>query len=62
MTDKTTMDCPQCGEPAELFCEGVCEACCEQNQAALDDHNARYDWWQSLSARERDAQIRWATR
>lgn len=56
------LDCPQCGEPTELFCEGVCEPCCKANQAALDLHNAQYDRWQKMSAAERDREIRRAAR
>lgn len=50
--------CPQCGEPMALCCEGVCEACCEANQAALDEHHARFDWWERLTDRQRADEIR----
>jgi hypothetical protein len=59
---KTTICCPQCGEPTERLCEGYCEPCRDANQAALDEHHARADWWASLTDRQRDAQIRDALR
>ena len=55
------LSCPQCGEMTEFFHEGYCEACCSENQAALDQHNAAFDRWQSLSDAEREAEIRGAT-
>ncbi len=33
-------NCPQCGELSEQLHEGYCEQCCNDNQAALDRHNA----------------------
>lgn len=57
--------CPKCETPlaydGELKDnEGVCASCCEENQAELDEHNARADWWNDLSDSEREAQIRFA--
>ena len=37
--------CPQCGEATERLYEGYCKPCCQENQAALDLHNATYDRW-----------------
>ena len=51
-------DCPQCGEPTETLNEGYCEECRENNQRALDAHNARFDWWQGLTDAERAEQIK----
>jgi len=55
-------DCPQCGDPTEVLHEGYCRDCCTDNQAALDEHNAAWDRWQSFSDAERDAAIRNALR
>lgn len=54
-------DCPQCGEATERMHEGYCEPCCQENQAALDLHNATYDRWQSMTNAERDDEIRRAS-
>lgn len=50
--------CPCCGEDTETLYEGYCEICRKQRQDELDLHNATYDWWQGLSDREREVQIR----
>jgi len=50
--------CPQCGEDTERLHEGYCEDCFNERQSELLLHNARFDWWESLSDKERDAQIR----
>lgn len=52
------LNCPQCGNETETFREGVCEYCHDENQSALDLHNASFDRWESLSAHQRDAAIR----
>lgn len=31
----------------------------ESSIAELAQHNAEFDWWESLTDKERDAQIRW---
>jgi len=54
--------CPQCGEDTERLHEGYCEDCFNERQSELLLHNARFDWWESLSDKERDAQIKWAAR
>jgi hypothetical protein len=51
-------DCPQCGEPSNDFVEGYCRACHDENQRQLDEHNARYDFWQKCSPAERDRYIK----
>lgn len=51
-------DCPKCGFPTETLHEGYCEECCNENQRDLDEHNARFDWWESLSDQEREQQIK----
>lgn len=56
----SAVDCPQCGEPTEALYEGYCQNCCEENQRELDAHNARFDWWEGLSDKERYEQIRQA--
>jgi len=50
-------DCPQCGEETEEFFEGYCEHCRDENQRVLDEHNAQYDRWQSLSDEQRSLEI-----
>ena len=58
------LDCPQCGQetPEDQFQEGYCIHCFADNQRALDEHNARNDWWKSLSDVERDRAIACAAR
>lgn len=51
-------DCPQCGEETEVLHEGYCLDCRDENQRVLDEHNARFDWWDSLTDRDRDKLIR----
>lgn len=53
-----TFYCPQCGEDAEVISEGYCEECCYQRQLAVDCHNARMKWWDSLSEPEKTDQIK----
>lgn len=50
--------CPKCGEETETLHEGYCEPCREEGQRALDEHNANYGRWMTLSDRERDREIR----
>lgn len=52
--------CPQCGLQTPTLDEGYCEACCEDNQRALDLHNAEVDRWMDLSPAEREMAIRQA--
>lgn len=54
--------CPQCGEQTEKLFEGYCELCRDDNQRALDLHNARYDRWQRMTDRERADEIKRAAR
>lgn len=54
--------CPACSEEAKELIEGYCDLCWNSQQQELDLHNARHDWWNSLSDAERDKQIKWATR
>lgn len=54
----TLEDCPQCGEPTDVFAEGVCVHCCRENQRRLDEHNSSYDNWQRLTDDQRKASIR----
>jgi NMD protein affecting ribosome stability and mRNA decay len=60
--ERTKLACPACGELADEFEEGVCVECRDARQAALDEHNARFDWWESLTPAERNRQIREALR
>ena len=52
------LDCPQCGFETKQLYEGYCEDCCKENQRNLDEHNARFDWWENLTDAERSQQIR----
>lgn len=54
--------CPQCGETTPELHEGYCRDCCEDNQAALDKHNAQYDAWQAMTDAQRDAAVKRACR
>ncbi len=54
--------CPQCGDDTKTLNEGYCEDCRARNQQALDDHNAKFDWWNSLSDQERNEAIKRAIR
>ncbi len=58
----TVYDCPQCGEQTMTLFEGYCCTCRDQNQAALDAHNLAYDQWERMTAEQRDAAIRFASR
>lgn len=51
-------DCPQCGEPTDRLHEGYCAECCEENQRALDLHNAAYDRWAGMTDAQRSDEIR----
>jgi hypothetical protein len=51
-------DFPQCGEETETLDEGYCPECCYQRQKELDEHNARYTWWNSLTDRQRNDEIK----
>ena len=53
--------CPQCGEYEKRFSEGVCERCCEENQRALDQHNAAFDAWEKLTDEQRADRVRRAS-
>ncbi|MCW8988353.1 MAG: hypothetical protein OQK75_11870 [Gammaproteobacteria bacterium] len=50
--------CPQCGERTEQLHEGYCEECCNENQVALDKHNAEYDHWNRLDSERREEEIK----
>lgn len=50
--------CPQCAVETETLDQGYCPECYEQRQDELNLHNARFDWWESLSDAERKDQIR----
>ncbi|MHC4215058.1 MAG: hypothetical protein ACYSWP_16990 [Planctomycetota bacterium] len=56
--EKYFISCPQCGDAVDRLHEGYCEECCNENQAALDRHNAEYDYWQRLDDERRDEAIR----
>ena len=55
-------DCPQCGAESEELSEGCCEECRKENQARLDEHNYRFDEWESLTLDQREARIKAALR
>ena len=50
-------DCPQCGEETPELHEGYCLTCCTDNQENLDAHNATFDQWQAMDARQRSNAI-----
>ena len=54
--------CPQCGEGTDTLYEGFCEVCRDENQSRLNQHNAEYDYWNSLTNGEQDRQIKEALR
>lgn len=54
--------CPQCGEDTERLHEGYCQECHDDRQARLHDHNFRFNRWQKLSEKQRDAEIKAAIR
>ncbi len=58
----TVYDCPQCGEQTMALFEGYCCNCRDENQAALDAHNAAFDQWERMTDAQRDAAIKRATR
>jgi transcription elongation factor Elf1 len=55
-------DCPRCGEETATLHEGFCLECCQQGQAELDQHNAQFDRWESLTDAQREAEISDAVR
>ena len=50
--------CPQCGETVERLNEGYCDDCHEERQSALNEHNARFDFWEKCTDKERDFYIK----
>ena len=55
-------DCPQCGCQTFALYEGYCHQCRDDNQRALDQHNAEHDRWQAMTDSQRDEAIRRASR
>lgn len=55
------LECSSCGEEDPCYHEGYCEDCWAERQGALDLHNAQYDYWEGLSDKEREDQIRWSS-
>lgn len=53
--------CPECGDEVESLIDGACSLCTFDKQEELDSHNSRYDYWQGLSDKEREDQIRWSS-
>ena len=51
-------DCPQCGNETEILHEGYCEECKNERQTALNEHNARFDFWEKCTDDEKDFYIR----
>ena len=51
------MNCPQCSYETPVLIEGYCPECAEENQRALDLHNAEFDRWNKLTDRERALEI-----
>lgn len=51
------INCPQCGEVTDQLFEGYCCYCSEQNQSELDNHNAQFDRWESLTDNQRQHEI-----
>ena len=54
----TMFNCPQCGEETETLHEGYCEECRDERQNALNEHNARFDFWEKCTDAEKDFYIR----
>jgi len=54
---KRTFVCPQCGCESNEIHEGYCADCCKDNQRSLDDHNFQFDYWNSLSDRQKQTAI-----
>ncbi len=54
--------CPQCGFEVENLVEGYCEECKEDRQRQLNEHIARFDFWENCTDKERDFYIREAMR
>ena len=52
------LNCPQCGEETETLHEGYCEECLNERQSALNEHNARFDFWEKCTDTEKDFYIR----
>lgn len=57
----TPMPCPTCGFDTPTFIDGDCPECAAAKHQALLQHNAQYDYWQGLSDKEREDQIRWSS-
>ena len=48
------LECPSCGEEDPLLHEGYCEDCWADRQGAPDFHNSQYDYWNSLTDKEKE--------
>jgi hypothetical protein len=53
--------CPQCGCTVDRLNEGYCDDCHDIRQTELNEHNARFDFWEKLTDRGRDYYIKGAT-
>ena len=51
-------NCPQCGEETETLHEGFCEECRDERQTTLDEHNARFNFWEKYTDAEKDYYIK----
>lgn len=52
--------CPQCEGDTEQLHEGYCQSCRDENQNNLDRHNFEFDYWETLTDKERDNKIKQA--
>lgn len=53
--------CPHCGEAVERLNEGYCEDCRNERQTALNEHNAKFDFWENCTDAEKDCYIKSAS-
>ncbi len=53
--------CPCCGEEVKCLVEGACALCHYDRQEELDLHNQQYDYWNSLTDKQKEDQIRWSS-
>lgn len=52
-------NCPQCGEKAEVFVEGYCQDCTNNNYMELTEFSWARERWARMSQQERMQEIRW---
>jgi predicted amidophosphoribosyltransferase len=55
---KQLLYCTSCGYDVDELIQGYCEECAKERQRELNEFNHRFEWWESLSDEEREAQIK----